>query len=102
MNKKIQFTSLKIEKLEAILRRLNQNHPLRAIAESWFDTSKAGERGERSLDFHMDFLVNEKHLLFEGTRISSGKYYFQIDALVVHSNFILILEVKNLAGYLDF
>ncbi|WP_221563851.1 nuclease-related domain-containing protein [Alkalihalobacillus sp. TS-13] len=102
MTKKINFYSPKIEKLEAILRRSTPYHPGRAKAESWLSISKAGVKGERSLDYPLSFLDGNEYTIYNGTRLSSGKYYFQIDSLLTHTKYNIILEVKNLAGKLIF
>ncbi|WP_458026122.1 nuclease-related domain-containing protein [Pseudalkalibacillus sp. Hm43] len=70
--------------------------------ESWWDSSKSGEWGERSLDYYLSFLNESSYLIFDGTRLSGGRYYFQMDTLLVHPSFIIIFEVKNLAGTLIF
>ncbi|WP_408011628.1 nuclease-related domain-containing protein [Pseudalkalibacillus sp. A8] len=64
--------------------------------------STAGERGERSLDYYLSFINEKEYTFFNGIRLSSGKFYFQIDTLLINPNFILILEVKNLSGTLIF
>ncbi|MGP4082457.1 nuclease-related domain-containing protein [Pseudalkalibacillus sp. R45] len=102
MKQKINFYSPKIEKLEAILRRSPPYHPGRAKAESWLSKSKAGEKGERALDYPLSFLDEKGYTIYNRTRLSSGEYYFQIDSLLTHMKYIIILEVKNLAGKLIF
>lgn len=102
MAQKIEFKSFTIEKLEAVLRRIGPDHPARAKAESMLRASKSGDWGERSLDYYTSFLNKEEHLICQGLRLSSGQFHFQIDTLLIHSNFILILEVKNLSGTLIF
>ncbi|WP_261132590.1 nuclease-related domain-containing protein [Bacillus sp. Marseille-Q3570] len=102
MTQKITFHSPKIEKLEAILRRCPPYHPKRAKAEILLSKSKAGEKGERSLDYPLSFLDEKGYTIFNGTRLSSGEYYFQLDSLLTHAKFTIILEVKNLAGKLIF
>lgn len=62
----------------------------------------AGFNGEKSLDFHLSLLSDSKYLIFHGLRLLYKKYYFQIDTLLLTSQFALILEVKNIAGELNF
>ncbi|MCF6138640.1 nuclease-related domain-containing protein [Pseudalkalibacillus berkeleyi] len=84
------------------MRRITPDHPARPIAEGWLETSRSGEWGERSLDYYLSFLGDNKYLIFDGTRLSSGKYFFQMDTLLVHPTFFILMEVKNLAGSLLF
>ncbi|WP_408007221.1 nuclease-related domain-containing protein [Pseudalkalibacillus sp. A8] len=87
MSLKIYFKSYKIEKLEALIRRIDSNHPAKSRTEKRLATSKAGER---SLDYHLSFLEDYGHGIFQGLRLSSGKFHFQIDILLTHPNFFVI------------
>ncbi|MGM7700913.1 nuclease-related domain-containing protein [Pseudalkalibacillus sp. Hm43] len=103
MKQKIQFKSYTREKLEALLRRIELNHPARMEIESYLRSIKSGDWGERSLDYYTSFLNMKDYVICQGLRLlSSNNYHFQIDTLLLHSNFILILEVKNMAGTLKF
>lgn len=41
-------------------------------------------------------------MIFHGIRLTNGKYFFQIDTLILSAKFALILEVKNFSGTLFF
>lgn len=69
MTQKILFKSLKIEKLETLLRRIVHTHPTRAKVERWLGRSNAGEWGERSLDYYISFLPDKEYLIFNGIRL---------------------------------
>ncbi len=103
LKQKIQFKSYTREKLEALLRRIELDHPARMEIERSLRSIKSGDWGERSLDYYTSFLNMEDYVICQGLRLlSSNNYHFQIDTLLLHSNFILILEVKNMAGTLKF
>jgi ribosomal protein L37AE/L43A len=101
--KKIHIPPIKILKLYALLRRILPNHPLRQEIESELRKLNAGYKGELSLDYHLSFLPDKEYIILHDIRLSYKTFYFQIDTLILHTNFILILEVKNIAGelYID-
>lgn len=97
----ICFTS-RIEKLEALIRRLLFSHPKWPDAVSDYKRRMAGYRGEKSLDFHLSMLPDQQYLIFHGLRLLYDQYYFQIDILLLCSTFAIVLEVKNITGELSF
>jgi hypothetical protein len=98
--KKIHVPPIKILKLYALLRRILPNHPLRQDIEAELMKIEAGYKGELSLDYHLSFLPDKEYIILHNIRLSYKTFYFQIDTLILHTNFILILEVKNIAGEL--
>jgi hypothetical protein len=101
--KKMHVPPIKILKLYALLRRILPNHPLKQDIEAELRKLEAGYKGEISLDYHLSFLPDKEYLILHNLRLSYKTFFFQIDTLVLHTNFILILEVKNIAGeiYID-
>ncbi|MBM7692819.1 ribosomal protein L37AE/L43A [Peribacillus deserti] len=93
---------LMIRKLEALLRRLPSNHPKRPDIRSDLAKWTAGYKGEQAVDYYLDHLPEEKYLILHDLRLPFGKYFFQIDTLLLSPKFILILEIKNIAGTLYF
>ncbi|GLB59799.1 nuclease-related domain-containing protein [Cytobacillus sp. NCCP-133] len=93
---------LKILKNNALLLRLPPDNS--NIPDIKTDLAKrmAGYRGEQSLDFHLSKLSEKDYYVFHGVRLTNGKYYFQIDSLILTASFALILEVKNYSGVLYF
>ncbi|MCA1040383.1 NERD domain-containing protein [Bacillus infantis] len=88
--------------LEALLRRLEEGSPewLRVkedLAKRW-----AGYYGELSLDYYLQMLPEKEYLVLHDLRLGLSGSFFQIDILVVHAHFALILEVKNILGTLVF
>jgi hypothetical protein len=96
--KKIHVPPIKVLKLYALLRRILPNQPLRQDIESELMKIEAGYKRELSLDYHLSFLPDKEYIILHNIRLSYKTFYFQIDTLILHTNFILILEVKNIAG----
>ncbi|MDG4658115.1 nuclease-related domain-containing protein [Ectobacillus antri] len=91
---------LKIKKLEALLRRLPSNHPERSKVETELSKGLTGFQGEQSLNYHLSFLPHY-HILHD-LRLPASQGYFQIDTLLVSETFLMIVEIKNIAGTLFF
>ncbi|ETI67602.1 nuclease-related domain-containing protein [Neobacillus vireti] len=92
----------RIKKYEALDSRLRENHPIRPILLTEYKNWMAGYKGEKSLIFHLSMLPDSKYLIFHNIRLQLGKYYFQIDYLMLCSAFALVLEVKNRIGEYHF
>ncbi|MDM5316293.1 nuclease-related domain-containing protein [Fictibacillus sp. b24] len=105
MIKKPRTKPLKLLKLEVILQRLVLNHP--NIGELQIELAKytAGHRGEASLAYHLNDLDEDSYVILHDLRLPRDKdkqYYFQIDCVIIHFSFCVLLEVKNLKGDLYF
>jgi len=94
--------SIRIQKLEILLRRLPYNHPVYPEVVAEYKSRMAGYRGEKSLLFYLSMLPDEKYYIFHGIRLLYKGYYFQMDYLILCSSFALVLEVKNISGELNF
>ncbi|WP_349408162.1 nuclease-related domain-containing protein [Pseudalkalibacillus sp. SCS-8] len=94
--------NLDLEKLEVLIWRVAQNHPEKSNVDSWLAKLKAGHFGELSLDYYLCHLDESIFLILHNIRLKYKSYHFQIDTLIIHSRFILILEVKNYSGTLIF
>ncbi|TWI59847.1 nuclease-related domain-containing protein [Halalkalibacter nanhaiisediminis] len=94
---------LKIQKLEALLRRLPSHHPKYEMIKEALAKSIAGFRGEQSLDYYLSFLPSNEFLILHDIRFPYDENsYFQLDTLILSTRFLVILEVKNIAGTLYF
>ena len=91
---------VKAKKLEALRRRLKQNHHQATIIEHEYAKILAGYRGEQSLNYFLSFLPQEQFFIFHDLRLPSlqNEYFFQMDILLLSQQFFLIIEVKNIAG----
>lgn len=84
--------------------RIPHDHPQKAFIESQMHNRKVGQRGETKLlrfleevDFTHSPLVIRNFI----TRVHQ-KRIIQIDYLVVTRKYVLIIEVKNIAGHIQF
>lgn len=100
MVKEKQIT-IRIQTLEALLRRIPSDHPKRVLIENEYSKRMAGYKGEKSLDYYLSFL-GEDYYIFHDIRLKGETYYFQIDVLIITPRFILIIESKNISGTLTF
>ncbi|MCM2676536.1 nuclease-related domain-containing protein [Alkalicoccobacillus plakortidis] len=93
---------LYISKLEALLRRLPENHPKATLIKQDLLKRQIGYRGEKSLDFYLDSLSMQKELtILHDLRLrGENGHFFQIDTILINPSLIIILEVKNIAGSL--
>ncbi|MGD7023130.1 nuclease-related domain-containing protein [Rossellomorea vietnamensis] len=93
---------IQIIKLEALDGRLSTDHEKKFMVRQHLSNRQAGYKGEQSLDYYLDFLPESKYHIFHGLRLFDGTHYFQIDTLLLSENFLLILEIKRMAGILKF
>jgi Nuclease-related domain len=91
-----------LQQLEALLRRLPDNHPKRKNVYEDFARRMAGYKGEQSVDYHLHFLPHHNYVIMHDLRLFDGSHHFQIDTLIMTTRFVLFLEVKNIAGTLTF
>lgn len=91
---------LKMQKLQALLYRLPDRHPARPEIEQEYSWRKAGLKGELEIDYYISLLPEEDYLIFNGLRLPNGSKNFQIDTLLLSSQYALLIEIKNLAGEL--
>ncbi|MBS4175658.1 nuclease-related domain-containing protein [Bacillus sp. FJAT-49736] len=93
---------IKLQKLEALLRRLPHSHPKIALIKEEYLKVRAGYQGEKSLDYYLSLLPDKKYYIFHQLRLPFKQQHFQIDTLVLSPYFMTILEVKNISGTITF
>ncbi|NMH71506.1 NERD domain-containing protein [Bacillus sp. RO2] len=94
---------LTIRKLEALLRRIDKNHPKRPQIEQDLAKRMAGYKGEQSMEYHLSFLDERKYYILHALRLkSSSNFCFQMDVLLLTSKYFLIIEIKNIIGQVTF
>ncbi|TGA97947.1 NERD domain-containing protein [Sporolactobacillus shoreae] len=71
---------------------------MKDIFEEKLRKGLAGYRGEKSIGYYLEFLPAMDYLIFHGLRLANGDSIFQMDCLILSQTFILLLEVKNIAG----
>jgi hypothetical protein len=99
---KHRTTPLIILILVALLRRLKLNHPKYQQISEELGRRQAGYQGEESMDFHYRSLSPNKYIIFHDLNLPDGEYNCQIDTLLLSSEHILMIDVKNMTGKLHF
>lgn len=95
--------SLRIKKLQALYDgRMDPNHPDWPDLVHEYKNRMAGYHGEKSVDFYLSMLPEADYQIYHDIRLLYGKYYFQIDILLLCAMFGLALEVKNRSGEIHF
>ncbi|ADU32193.1 nuclease-related domain-containing protein [Evansella cellulosilytica] len=94
--------SLHLRRLEAAVRRVHASFPNKHLIE--FDLSKfeSGYKGEKSLEYYFSFLDETAYDILFNVRLPCKGYYFQIDAAIITSNFVILLDSKHISGDISF
>ncbi|MFC7786522.1 nuclease-related domain-containing protein [Rossellomorea sp. GCM10028870] len=93
---------IKIQKLQVLLLRILETHSKTNFIKENLSKSLAGYNGEKSIDYYLSLLPDKSFYILHDLRLLLNGLYFQIDTLLLTKSFALILEVKNLAGSIDF
>ncbi|WP_165763813.1 nuclease-related domain-containing protein [Halalkalibacter urbisdiaboli] len=93
---------IRLQKLEALIRRTPHAHPKYQQINEQLARSIAGYKGEQSLDYYLDLLPEKKYAILHNVRLPHKNSFFQMDTLLLSPSLILILEVKNMMGTLFF
>ncbi|WP_226680676.1 nuclease-related domain-containing protein [Sutcliffiella horikoshii] len=85
-------------------RRVRPNHEKNQDFLNELGRKEAGIYGEQSLDYYLKLLPETEHpyYIFHGLRLPFRDTFFQMDTLILFSNFFLVLEVKFFKGTLYF
>ncbi|RUL47217.1 NERD domain-containing protein [Lysinibacillus antri] len=88
----------------ALLRRLDPNHELFSYYTNLSNRLQAGFQGEKRVDRHWLEITNlDKHyLLFNYECFNEFGFPHQIDTLLLTSKFLLIIDIKNISGRIDY
>lgn len=89
-------------KYQALERRLPSHHPKLPLIQENIRKRIAGYKGECALDYPLSFLPKKKYLILHDVRLQIHEHFFQIDSILLSEMFILLLEVKHMAGKLYF
>ena len=87
---------------EALMERIQKNHPKIPLIEQDYKTWRAGYKGELQTDYRLSFLPEKGYLIFRDLRLADGDWHFQIDTLILTLRYILLIETKNYSGTLFF
>ncbi|MBP1949720.1 nuclease-related domain-containing protein [Virgibacillus litoralis] len=83
---------------EALSWRLAEHHLKSKEVNKHAKNLRAGYNGEKSLEFTLGFLPEYPYIILHNLRIHDENGFFQIDTLILSPQFLLIVEVKNIAG----
>ncbi|GAA0345050.1 nuclease-related domain-containing protein [Bacillus carboniphilus] len=93
---------IQLQKEDALLRLLPKSHPKYDDIKKSTQKGWAGYRGEKELDYQLSFLPANQYYIIPHIRIPIDSQFFQIDTLILCSNFALLIESKNIYGTLHF
>ena len=93
---------IKLQMEEALLRRLPLDHKKRPQIEQSFKKNRAGFRGEQNLAYYLEFLPNNDYHILYDLRLCFDNKVVQLDTLILHPQFSIIIESKNIYGHLFF
>ncbi|MGM9921292.1 MAG: nuclease-related domain-containing protein [Bhargavaea sp.] len=83
--------------------RVSDRHPAYERIRADLEMRLAGYAGEKKADFYLEEArLKEKPVVLKDVMIPSGGKQVQVDTLVLHPAFVLVLEVKNMTGELYF
>ncbi|MFI8686446.1 nuclease-related domain-containing protein [Rossellomorea sp. NPDC077527] len=99
---KVREIPLIILYYEALLRRLPPQSRIRSKIEESLLKAWAGYHGECKADRQLSTIDHPQMLILNDLCIPIGKTFFQIDTLILTKTFILVLEIKNIAGTMEF
>ncbi|WP_187442010.1 nuclease-related domain-containing protein [Sutcliffiella horikoshii] len=104
MIKKQRTIPLRAQILRAMKRRVHPNHDKYEDLLMELGIKEAGIYGEQSLDYYLKLLpeTDTPYYIFHDLRLPYRDSHFQIDTLILFSNFCLLLEVKYLRGIIYF
>ena len=102
MNVNERQIPLTLLKLDAILGRLPKDYSKIPLIKENLSKMKAGYNGEKAIDYQLGYLPQKDYYIFYDVRLEVNGRYFQMDTLILTKYFILIVEVKNVAGAVNF
>lgn len=88
--------------LQAIERRLKENHPSMPRIKELIAKYMKGYKGETSIDYPLSILPHHDYHILHSVSLQFQNQNFHIDTLLLSTNFITLLEVKNMGGTIYF
>ena len=90
-----------LEQAVATQRRLPINHVMRNDVDVKVRKLASGYQGEKTLNYFLGLLPQKNYHIFHGLRLPAEKSFFQMDAHLLSTKLIIILESKNYSGTLS-
>lgn len=91
-----------LQKYQALERRIPADHPKLPLIQENIRKRLAGYKGECAIDYPLSFLPEKKYSILHDVRLQAGGHFFQIDSMLLSEMFIVLMDVKNMAGKLYF
>ncbi|KOP77916.1 hypothetical protein AMS59_14880 [Lysinibacillus sp. FJAT-14745] len=90
--------------LEMLGRRLPKSHPKSTYYQEMLNRTRAGYAGEQRVDREWQeiYLEHAHYLLHDVQLKAEGESIHQIDTLLMSRNFVLIVEIKNIVGHVEY
>ncbi|MFJ6209291.1 nuclease-related domain-containing protein [Lysinibacillus sp. NPDC092081] len=101
--KKREVSSKQIT-LEMLERRLPKSHPKSTYYQEMLNRTRAGYAGEQRVDrgWREIYLEHAYYLLHDVVLKAEGGAIHQMDTLYMSRNFVLIMEIKNIVGRVEY
>ncbi|ANU22447.1 nuclease-related domain-containing protein [Planococcus donghaensis] len=93
---------IKIAGYEALLKRISPTHPKRAAIKNSLNNARAGFAGEERLDEALDFFDPPYAYQLIQDFSLPAPYKIQVDTVLITQSCVILLEVKNITGKLQF
>ncbi|MEN1967708.1 NERD domain-containing protein [Lentibacillus sp. N15] len=87
---------------EALFRNLNGRYRTNRKLRENYQRFHAGYQGEKTVDYNLMQFPQKNFFVLHDIRLKIHNVHFQIDTLIIYEKFILILEIKNLAGIIEY
>jgi hypothetical protein len=91
-----------LQQYQALERRIPTNHPKIPLIQENIRKRLAGYKGECAIDYPLSFLPEKQYSILHDNRLQVNGRFFQIDSILLSNMFILLMDVKNMAGKLYF
>ncbi|MDZ5474043.1 nuclease-related domain-containing protein [Bacillus sp. 31A1R] len=91
-----------LQKLEALYKRVPKTLPEYPHIKDKYNRAMAGYKGECSIDYPLSFLPKKTYYILHDLRLPVKNRYFQTDTMLISQKFIVIIEIKNMAGKIVF
>jgi len=96
---KERYAPLMLVGLQALIQRLPSSHGKFIDIQEEIRKRAAGFSGEGNFDRHIrEFRPSYPYALLHDVCLKQSGVYFQMDSLLITPSFIIIFEIKNLAG----
>lgn len=93
---------IRILQLQALLARLQADHPKIPEIKEQLSKRIAGYKGEKAVDYQLNGILEKEVFILNDLRLKDSMKFFQIDSLILSDSYIILLEIKNIKGTIYF